>query len=35
VEETGDGEAALEFLKRNPVDLIVLDLGLRAWTALR
>lgn len=28
VEEVGDGEAALDFLKRNPVDLIVLDLGL-------
>jgi two-component system KDP operon response regulator KdpE len=28
VEEAADGEAALEFLKRNVVDLIVLDLGL-------
>jgi len=28
VEEAGDGEAALDFLKRNAVDLIVLDLGL-------
>ena len=28
VEEAADGEAALEFVKRNPVDLIVLDLGL-------
>lgn len=28
IEEAGDGETALEFLKRNPVDLIVLDLGL-------
>jgi len=28
VEEVGDGEAALDFLKRNPVDLVVLDLGL-------
>lgn len=28
VEEAGDGEAALDFLKRNPVDLVVLDLGL-------
>ncbi|MDB5733907.1 MAG: two-component system response regulator [Alphaproteobacteria bacterium] len=28
VEEAADGEAALDFLKRNPVDLIVLDLGL-------
>jgi two-component system KDP operon response regulator KdpE len=28
VEEAEDGEGALEFLKRNPVDLIILDLGL-------
>jgi two-component system KDP operon response regulator KdpE len=28
IEEAESGEAALEFLKRNPVDLIVLDLGL-------
>ena len=28
VEEAADGEAALDFLKRNPVDLVVLDLGL-------
>lgn len=28
VEEVADGEAALDFLKRNPVDLMVLDLGL-------
>ncbi len=28
VEEAVDGEAALDFLKRNPVDLIVLDIGL-------
>jgi two-component system KDP operon response regulator KdpE len=28
VEEAGDGEAALDFLRRNPVDLLVLDLGL-------
>jgi two-component system KDP operon response regulator KdpE len=28
VEEAGDGEAALDFLKRNSVDLIILDLGL-------
>lgn len=28
VEEAADGEAALDFLKRNPVDLILLDLGL-------
>lgn len=28
VEEADDGEAALDFLKRNPVDLVVLDLGL-------
>jgi two-component system KDP operon response regulator KdpE len=34
VEEAGDGEAALEFLKRNPVDLIVLDLGLPGMDGL-
>jgi two-component system KDP operon response regulator KdpE len=28
VEEAGDGETALDFLKRNPVDLVILDLGL-------
>ena len=28
VEEAGDGETALELLKRTPMDLIVLDLGL-------
>jgi len=28
VEEAASGEEALDFLKRNPVDLIVLDLGL-------
>jgi two-component system KDP operon response regulator KdpE len=28
VDEAGDGEAALDFLKRNIVDLIILDLGL-------
>lgn len=28
IEEAGDGEAALDFLKRNPVDLVILDLGL-------
>ena len=28
VEEACDGEAALDFLKRNPVDLVILDLGL-------
>jgi two-component system KDP operon response regulator KdpE len=28
VEEAVDGEAALDFLKRNPVDLVILDLGL-------
>ena len=28
VEEAGDGEAALDFLKRNPVDMVILDLGL-------
>jgi two-component system KDP operon response regulator KdpE len=34
VEEAGDGEAALEFLKRNPVDLVVLDLGLPGMDGL-
>src|ERR1700761_6798200 len=28
VEEAADGETALDFLKRNPVDLVILDLGL-------
>ncbi len=28
VEEAADGEMALDFLKRNPVDLVILDLGL-------
>jgi two-component system KDP operon response regulator KdpE len=28
VEEATDGQAALDFLKRNPVDLVILDLGL-------
>jgi two-component system KDP operon response regulator KdpE len=28
VEEAADGETALDFLRRNPVDLVVLDLGL-------
>ena len=28
VEEAADGEAALDFLARNPVDLVILDLGL-------
>jgi two-component system KDP operon response regulator KdpE len=28
MEEAETGEAALEFLKRNPVDLVILDLGL-------
>lgn len=34
VEEAGDGESALDFLKRNPVDLVVLDLGLPGMDGL-
>src|SRR6201996_4293336 len=34
VEEAGDGEAALDFVKRNPVDLVVLDLGLPGMDGL-
>ena len=34
VEEAGDGESALEFLKRNPVDLVILDLGLPGMDGL-
>ncbi|HET7085907.1 MAG TPA: response regulator transcription factor [Rhizomicrobium sp.] len=34
VEEAGDGETALELLKRNPVDLLVLDLGLPGMDGL-
>ena len=34
VEETGSGEEALEFLRRNPADLIVLDLGLPGMDGL-
>ena len=34
VEEAADGEAALDFLKRNPVDLMILDLGLPGMDGL-
>lgn len=34
VEEADSGEAALDFLKRNPVDLVVLDLGLPGMDGL-
>jgi len=34
VEEAADGEAALDFLKRNPVDLVILDLGLPGMDGL-
>jgi two-component system KDP operon response regulator KdpE len=34
VEEAGDGEAALDFLKRNLVDLVILDLGLPGMDGL-
>jgi two-component system KDP operon response regulator KdpE len=34
VEEAGGGEEALDFLQRNPVDLIVLDLGLPGMDGL-
>jgi two-component system KDP operon response regulator KdpE len=34
VEEAGDGEAALDFLKRNPLDLVILDLGLPGMDGL-
>ncbi len=34
VEEAGDGEAALDFLKRNSVDLVILDLGLPGMDGL-
>jgi two-component system KDP operon response regulator KdpE len=34
VEEAGDGETALEFLGHNPVDLLVLDLGLPGMDGL-
>jgi two-component system KDP operon response regulator KdpE len=34
VEEAPDGETALEFLKRNPIDLMVLDLGLPGMDGL-
>lgn len=34
IEEADSGEAALEFLRRNPVDLVVLDLGLPGMDGL-
>ncbi len=34
VEEAADGETALDFLKRNPVDLVILDLGLPGMDGL-
>ena len=34
VEEVGDGEAGLDFLKRNSMDLIILDLGLPGMDGL-
>jgi two-component system KDP operon response regulator KdpE len=34
IEDAADGEAALDFLKRNPVDLVVLDLGLPGMDGL-
>jgi len=34
VEEAGDGESALDFLKSNPVDLVILDLGLPGMDGL-
>jgi two-component system KDP operon response regulator KdpE len=34
VEEAADGEAALDFLKRNPLDLVILDLGLPGMDGL-
>lgn len=34
IEEADDGEGALEFLKRNPVDLVILDLGLPGMDGL-
>jgi two-component system KDP operon response regulator KdpE len=34
IEEAETGEAALEFLRRNPVDLLVLDLGLPGMDGL-
>ena len=34
IEEAADGESALDFLKRNPVDLVILDLGLPGMDGL-
>jgi two-component system KDP operon response regulator KdpE len=34
VEEAGDGETTLDFLKRDPLDLVILDLGLPGMDGL-